>query len=527
MKVSLYVLPFLFLLSSCSGDLMVKMMAKTPELTDDSYKKEHSKYLKDGTYLIQYLRDNYPRLEEKEPQFSINCNQFKKNLTLVKDEVTFEILLKRFLSSLKDGHTYSNVDFSKMDSRVVGFMLYHDFDRWVIGNVDKSIDSSVIGGELVSINGISVHSFEEKIKSIESGENSYYQFHQFKYGQPYVSYWKTLGIISDSNEIFKLEIKLNNKSRFFNSYPIDKGNGYAIGTKVEDKFTLRQKDDFYDTIISNKNLAYLQMNSCLDLVCIKEGIDNYTNKLSKSTALRYIKKEYPNSLDFGKFLVQFFKKIEAHKIDNLVLDLRYNTGGDSRLGKQFLWYLDSVNEPLNTKAYFKNSLGYRECNPEIYKEYNDDYFSLNGIDLPKKEISLESIYPNELFFEDLDSNRIFTMDSTITKFGGSLYVVIGNQTFSAGNELATIIKDNGYGELVGEPSGNKPSCATGVTMVKLPYTKSIVYVSGMFLERPNSKLNNKEALYPDVHRNKSLDDIINGVDPAMEYIYERSSRKKQ
>jgi hypothetical protein len=42
-----------------------------------------------------------------------------------------------------------------------------------------------------------------------------------------------------------------------------------------------------------------------------------------------------------------FKRI-APKIENVIIDLSYNTGGDERLGKQPIWYL-TENKPLDSR----------------------------------------------------------------------------------------------------------------------------------------------------------------------------------
>jgi hypothetical protein len=44
------------------------------------------------------------------------------------------------------------------------------------GNIDKEIDSTVIGKKIVSINNIPINEIEQKIIAFESGENEYWKY---------------------------------------------------------------------------------------------------------------------------------------------------------------------------------------------------------------------------------------------------------------------------------------------------------------------------------------------------------------
>jgi hypothetical protein len=46
------------------------------------------------------------------------------------------------------------IDFNKYDKTRYGIFLYKERDSWVIGNIDKEIDSTVIGTKIMSINTI-------------------------------------------------------------------------------------------------------------------------------------------------------------------------------------------------------------------------------------------------------------------------------------------------------------------------------------------------------------------------------------
>jgi hypothetical protein len=52
------------------------------------------------------------------------------------------------------------IDFNKYDKTRYGIFLYKEKDSWV-GNIDKEIDSTVIGTKIMSINTIPIKEIEK------------------------------------------------------------------------------------------------------------------------------------------------------------------------------------------------------------------------------------------------------------------------------------------------------------------------------------------------------------------------------
>ena len=135
---------------------------------------------------------------------------------------------------------------------------------------------------------------------------------------------------------------------------------------------IKQNNGFYDTISKSKNFAYIQMNTSLDYVSIKSEINNYTNFITRPIALSFLKKDTKNARDFGKFLQSFFTRVQKENIENLIIDLSYNAGGDERTGKQLIWYL-TENNPKGFTEYINNSEYFKIQIKEDYKKYNELY----------------------------------------------------------------------------------------------------------------------------------------------------------
>ncbi len=102
---------------------------------------------------------------------------------------------------------------------------------------------------------------------------------------------------------------------------------------------------------------------------------------------------------------------------------------------------------------------------------------------------------------------------------GKLFVVIGNRTYSAGTTTATRMRKWLNAELIGEPTGGSPTMHYLQESCITPNKGIEIYIAtGTFYAEKNSKA---EAIIPDVHIEKSIDDYINGINPYLEYVENR------
>ena len=144
--------------------------------------------------------------------------------------------------------------------------------------------------------------------------------------------------------------------------------GYQVKTAIPKyRFALKQNNGFYDSISKKDNFAYLQMNKCLDIVSVKSEIGSYSNFITRPLVMSLFIPKDIKKVDFGKYLQSFFKKINEQNIENLIIDLSYNTGGDFRLGKQLIWYLTDK-EPKGFTEYIHNSEFYKKTVKNDYKK---------------------------------------------------------------------------------------------------------------------------------------------------------------
>ena len=186
-----------------------------------------------------------------------------------------------------------------------------------------------------------------------------------------------------------------------------------------------------------------------------------------------------------------FDDMENKGVENLIIDLRHNGGGNSAMGKQLIYFLD-IDKKLNGFSTYP------------YWEYN------------KKDSLKRKHYP---FFGSVeDENSIFYLEKPDKRFKGKIYILTGQDTFSSAVDFTTLMQDNGLATIVGEPTGGRTSSFGDLVMVKTPNTESILSHSWKFFQRPDHSKERELFIIPDVEIYPYIDDLIEGRDPQFQWI---------
>lgn len=198
----------------------------------------------------------------------------------------------------------------------------------------------------------------------------------------------------------------------------------------------------------------------------------------------------PND-QYHKTVRAFFEEVSEKHIGNIAVDVRRNRGGNSRVVDAFFRYL----------------------NIDRYRHYGGDVRY-------SKELAEKTGGPRTSGYRrgKPGSARNRKVEDKSLLFDGRLFVLTSPATFSSGNWFAVIIKDNGLGTVIGEPTGNAPSSYGDVPTFQMPNTGFSFSVSHKRFVRPNPDNDPADALYPDVPVYTTIDDIINGIDPQLEKL---------
>ncbi|MBC7884305.1 MAG: hypothetical protein H7X99_02440 [Saprospiraceae bacterium] len=186
-----------------------------------------------------------------------------------------------------------------------------------------------------------------------------------------------------------------------------------------------------------------------------------------------------SNVKFKRVISNFFESIEKSNVENLIIDLRDNGGGNPNLVKFILQHLFDES--------FEQAM---EC--RIVQKSSEDIFS---------ERTRKKWYP---------WYGIGSFKPKKNNFKGNLYVLVNEGTFSAGVIFSSVLRKYNRAVFVGNETGGNPIIMAGYlvkTSWKLPNTK-IQMGSGTLC-----------TIYDDIHRNQGrglVPDYI--VKPASEDI---------
>lgn len=187
--------------------------------------------------------------------------------------------------------------------------------------------------------------------------------------------------------------------------------------------------------------------------------------------------------NFKKVLNEFFSEVSENNIDNIVIDLRSNTGGNGDLVYEFLTYID-----INS--------------------YND--FSLEKFSGGKKYYEREG--------KLTENNQV----EEGVVFSGNLYVLTSMHSNSSSSVFASMIKENNIGLVIGENTANIAPMYANPEYITLNNSNIECRVSTTKLVPVNATIDYESEYFvtPNIEVNTTVKHIMNGVDPQMEKMLE-------
>lgn len=174
---------------------------------------------------------------------------------------------------------------------------------------------------------------------------------------------------------------------------------------------------------------------------------------------------------FSSFLDSSMLRITENKINNLIIDIRGNGGGNPYCANHLLKYISS--EPF--QYFHKENMGY----PDLKKE----------------------ITPFE---------KAFT---------GNTYMIIDGGCGSTSGHLASLVKYNQPATLVGQVSGASYKCHDNSSTISLNKTGLNLHVARNTFKTAVKEMSAKKGIIPDILIENSLDTWIHQTDNVMDSLY--------
>jgi C-terminal processing protease CtpA/Prc len=197
-----------------------------------------------------------------------------------------------------------------------------------------------------------------------------------------------------------------------------------------------------------------------------------------------------NNAEYQRVVREFFEDVARQGITRIAVDLRENGGGNSSVTNEFLRYLD-IDQFADYSAEVRVTA---------------DVIAQRGVEGPPR---YDAYGPQRKRNKRVDRPAAFD---------GKLFVLTSNRTFSSGSWFATVLRDNGLAEVVGEATGNSPSAFGDILTFTAPESGFTFTLSYKKFVRPDRSRDPAEHLPPDRHVPLTRKSMIDGTDPVLELL---------
>ncbi len=216
-----------------------------------------------------------------------------------------------------------------------------------------------------------------------------------------------------------------------------------------------------------------------------------------------------------QFFRKSFKEIKEKKIQNLVVDVRNNTGGKVSLSILLTKYL------IQTPFHFADTV-VATSHTFKYAKYLEPLYIYDIATLFTSRKKKDGLY-HFTFLE----NHIFKPRRT-TNFEGNIFILQDGFTFSAGSLFVSKLKGQDNVRVIGEESGggNEGTSAIYLPEIILPNSKLRVIIPRFRIVENSSKPVTAKGIVPDIEVLPSSFAIKNGIDLKIKKVKALIEEKK-
>jgi hypothetical protein len=463
-------------------------------------------FQEDFDYFQKTLRESHPDIYTNlpEPEFNHQVNLMLKELATETDTLHFLAKLKQFSHLLGDGHT--GPFYYKEETLFYPIIVCWFEEGWYISYISKEF-AEYVGSKIVSINGKEADEFMSILMTLCKGENIYWFRETVSDVLRYSSNLKLLDLAAEDKALHLVVEKVEEKKELILK-EVERCNYINVPFKG---ITQYQNVPYWGKALPSDDIYYLQFNKFRDTTSDNPEEEFYNWK---------------------SFLIQSFNCIDSLKINNLVIDLRNNSGGNSKMGDILLSFCklpdslatftcDVCISELMLKNYNKELEEVKKMLEEGLNREIEDFtmpYVIKQVDEGIRWITTEGYINQQI--GTLGQNLIMP-----PLFEGRIILLTGYGTFSSAVMFATICQDNGLATLYGTPTGGKPSCYGDILSLALPNTGILCGVSYKYFRRPDYTRDPSDSLYPDVWIKINPEDYFSGKDTVWGKVREDIQNK--
>jgi C-terminal processing protease CtpA/Prc len=443
-------------------------------LKDKSYTKIFSpnKLREDLDFLFKTIEEVHPNMYAytSKGSFSKLRDQLYSQSSKPMSRLEFYKAIAPVVAFLKNGHTFMQLprgafeEYLQKGGKIFPLECYWDGTSMILKSC-ASGDDLPIGSEILAIDNQNAKEFLVRTTRYFPAEN-----------KPY-----NLGLLESENTLPML-------------LWLEKGNAESMTISIKtmdgviEKYVIKPLSK---TEIENQVTA----NETKDTTASSDKNPNYSYRCIPEHNVGLIEFNSCSGLEkFEAFLVETFDKIQEQIPDNLIIDIRKNSGGQSSLGDEFLEYL--------TDKPFRQ---FEKIELKVSKQVCEQY---NSLGMHESEGQIGSMKSYEGGFEQPEENPL--------RFKGQLFLLIGPKTASSAMSFAAAVKHFGIGNLIGRETEDTPVNYGECIMGSLPNTglgfsvacKRFVQAGGV---------ENGRGVIPDCEVKQTPKDTAKGVDTVLQF----------
>ncbi|MES2276225.1 MAG: S41 family peptidase [Bacteroidota bacterium] len=210
------------------------------------------------------------------------------------------------------------------------------------------------------------------------------------------------------------------------------------------------------------------------------------------------------SQNFKKFITKTFAEVQSRKITNLIIDLRNNTGGTDANAALLCSYL--MDKPYR---YWDRI----EVTEPFALSIKGSVKFMYGKPVKKDSVYLwqKSHFTHEFdFFEP--------QQPKYNNYNGKIYILINGTCLSSCADLAAVLQYNKRAIFIGEETGGayQGNNSGLIPDSKLTFGVTVSVPLLKYINAVDQAMNYGHGTYPDVHYNRSPEDITGKKDPEMD-----------
>jgi len=244
-------------------------------------------------------------------------------------------------ASLRDGHSAVLLEEADGFDRQYPVLIYPFDDGVYLSGAEDSY-ARYVGGKVVRIGSFPVEETLERIRTVINGENDYTLLDRIPRFLTYPLVLYALGISSDPDRL-ELTVEMADGAReTFTVTPVPASAFEFLGPEVRSQGAVRARS----AGASPRHLKNLGRNFWFEYLPKEELVYVQVNRMRNAPEER-----------FAAFCRRLFTFVDSHPVDALVLDIRFNHGGNNQLLEPLIHGCIRRTDTFNRPGHFYTIVG--------------------------------------------------------------------------------------------------------------------------------------------------------------------------